>query len=283
LILRFLPGSPVDLILQDNSFEIDRAILEKKIGINESFFQQYLAYWTAILDLSWGSSFADGENVLSKILRVFPYTLLLSTLSLVFSLFAGVLGGVFIADISNKKIRTFFNLFVLLGASFPIIVKAPILIYVFSILLNILPVSGFSTPWHIVLPCLSMTLSMACYFIRLTEESVQSCKKENFVMTAKAKGLGPSMISFKHVLKNAFFPILAVVGSVYGALLAGTIITESIFNWPGIGRLFYEAFKGRDYSLIQGIVLWLSISYIFITFVVDILYSFFDPRVRLRS
>lgn len=157
----------------------------------------------------------------------------------------------------------------------------PMMILIFSIYLDIFPVSGRGGIEHVILPAVCLGLSLSAILMRMTRASMLEVIKEDYIRTALSKGVSKPMIYFKHALRNALMPVITIVGLQFGALLTGTVITETIFDWPGIGSLFYEAIQQRNYPLVQGCVLFISFTYVFVNLVTDVSYAFANPKVRL--
>jgi peptide/nickel transport system permease protein len=206
-------------------------------------------------------------------------TLAAMLISLLIALPAGVLSG--IRQYSFWDHSTMFM--ALLGVSMPNFWLGPLLIWVFSIQLGWFPVSGRGGLAHLVLPALTLGASMAAIVARMTRSSVLEILREDYVMTARAKGLSEFRVLWKHVLRNAMLPVLTVVGLQFGALLAGSIITETIFSWPGLGTLMVQAIQTRDYPVVQGCVLVIALSYVFVNLFTDVLYGVIDPRIRYEG
>jgi peptide/nickel transport system permease protein len=206
-------------------------------------------------------------------------TLAAMLISLLIALPAGVLSG--IRQYSGWDHSTMF--LALLGVSMPNFWLGPLLIWVFSIQLGWFPVSGKGGLTHLLLPALTLGASMAAIVARMTRSSVLEVLREDYVMTARAKGLSEARIILKHVLRNAMLPVLTVVGLQFGALLAGSIITETIFSWPGLGTLMVKAIQTRDYPVVQGCVLVIALSYVLVNLLTDLLYGVIDPRIRYEG
>jgi peptide/nickel transport system permease protein len=206
-------------------------------------------------------------------------TLAAMLISLLIALPAGILSG--IRQYSVWDHSTMF--LALLGVSMPNFWLGPLLIWVFSIQLGWFPVSGKGGLAHLLLPALTLGASMAAIVARMTRSSVLEVLREDYVMTARAKGLSEARIILKHVLRNALLPVLTVVGLQFGALLAGSIITETIFSWPGLGTLMVKAIQTRDYPVVQGCVLVISLSYVLVNLLTDLLYGVIDPRIRYEG
>lgn len=283
LLVHFIPGDPVDIMLGDSAEAVDKEVLRRALGLHLPLYDQYLLFWKNIFNGTWGQSIAFARPVLGLILDRFGATLLLSFVSLVIGILLSFPLGVNAARKAGTKTDTFSVGFALLGMSVPIYVVAPIAIIIFSVKLRIFPVAGYGTVAHLVMPTLCLGFGLSGILTRMVRTAMLECLGEDYVRTARSKGLTEKDVLFKHALRNAMIPVLTIMGNMLGGLLAGAVITETLFDWPGIGKLFFAAFQSRDYPLVQGVVLWISISYVLINLFVDIMYSVFDPRVRFES
>lgn len=283
LLIHFIPGDPIDLLLGDTASPEDRNHLREQLGLNWPLWKQYLLYWKHVFDGSWGQSLTRSASVLSLILDRFPATLGLAFSSLWVACVISFPLGVYAAKNAGRWPDSVSTALALVGVSVPIFVLAPLAVLFFSIRLRWLPVAGSGSFGHWILPSLCLGGGLAGILTRMIRTSVLECLSEDFVRTARSKGLSETKVLFRHTLRNAFIPVLTVMGNMLGGLLAGAVLTETLFDWPGLGKLFYSAFRERDYPLIQGIVLWIAVSYSLINIGVDFLYSVVDPRVRLEG
>jgi peptide/nickel transport system permease protein len=282
LLVHFIPGDPVDMMLGDFAEFSDKENMRRLLGLNLPLHEQYWKFWKNICNGTWGQSLAFSKNVLSLILERFWATALLSVCALLFGVFVSFPLGVNAARKAGTAQDTFSVGFALLGMSVPIYVMAPIAVLIFAVGLRWFPVAGYGSWAHLVLPTLCLGIGISGMLTRMVRTSMLEILGEDYIRTARSKGLAEGFVLFKHALRNAMIPILTILGNMLGGLLAGAVITETLFDWPGIGKLFYSAFQSRDYPLIQGVVLWISMSYVLINLIVDILYSVLDPRVRLE-
>lgn len=281
-LIHLVPGDPVDMMLGEGLQSVDHEKVRALLGLNHSLFEQYLAFWKHLLDGSWGFSFAQPKrSVLSLILEHFPATLWLAFSSLGVALVVSLPLGV----LSAYKARSFLDKvstgLSLLGMSIPIFVLAPLAVLLFSIRLRWLPVSGMGGFSHLVLPALCLGFGMSGLLTRMVRSSMLENLNEDFVRTARAKGLGEAAVLFRHTFKNALIPIFTILGNLLGSLLAGAVVTETLFDWSGIGNLFFKAFQSRDYPLVQGLTLWIALVYVGSSLLIDLLYAWIDPRIRL--
>jgi peptide/nickel transport system permease protein len=282
-LVHFIPGDPVEMMLGDAAAVADKENMRRVLGLHLSMPEQYVLFWKNIFNGTWGTSIAFSRPVLPLILERFGATLILSFVSLVIGVLLSFPLGVNAARKAGSATDTFSVGFALLGMSVPIYVLAPIGILIFSVHYRLLPVAGYGSVAHLVLPTLCLGFGLSGSLTRMVRTSMLECLGEDYVRTARSKGLKESDVLFKHALRNAMIPVLTILGNMLGGLLAGAVITETLFDWPGIGKLFFSAFQSRDYPLVQGVVLWISISYVLINLFVDVLYSVFDPRVRFDS
>lgn len=280
LFLHLIPGDPVEILLGETALPADRESLRTELGLDKPLLEQYQNFLLGILKGDLGRSVQQRKQVGRLILDRYPATLQLTgaamVVSIVIALPAGILCG--LRQYSLWDHSTMF--FALLGVSMPTFWLGPLLIWVFSIQFGLLPVSGRGGVEHLVLPAITLGASMAAIVARMTRSSVLEVLGEDFVVAARAKGLSEKRVVLKHVLRNALLPILTVVGLQFGALLAGSIITETIFSWPGLGTLTVQAIQARDYPLVQGCVLVIALSYVFVNLLTDFLYAWIDPRIH---
>jgi ABC-type dipeptide/oligopeptide/nickel transport system permease component len=283
LLIHFIPGDPVEIMLGDTALASDKDALRKIMGLDLPLWRQYLFFWRHLLDGTWGHSITYSRPVLSLILERFGATAILSCTSLAVGMLISFPLGVLAARKAGSVTDTAAVGFALFGMSMPIYVVGPFAILIFSVWLGWLPVSGFGGPAHLIIPSLCLGLGLSGMLTRMVRTSMLECLGEDYVRTARSKGLGEMCVLFRHTLRNAMIPVLTILGNMLGGLLAGAVITETLFDWPGIGKLFFSAFQGRDYPLIQGVVLWIAVTYVLVNLIIDLLYSVVDPRVRLNA
>ncbi len=279
-LIHLVPGDPVAIMLGDASNAADRANLTRILGLDQPLFKQYYTFLAHIFSGSWGTSLTYDRSVIELIYERFFPTLHLTICALVVSLFISIPLGV-IAATQRGKFFDFFSVgFSLLAASIPNFVLAPIAVLIFSVQLGFFHVSGYQSAGDLILPSLCLGLGVSGYFTRIVRTATLEVLHEDYILTARSKGLSEINVLLKHVLKNASIPLITVIGGAFGGLLAGAVVTETLFDWPGIGRLFFNAFQARDYPLVQGIVLWVSFSFLIINILVDLAYSWVDRRVQ---
>ncbi len=283
LLIHLIPGDPVEIMLGETALPADRDALREALGLDRPILEQYGSFLWGLCRGDLGVSLQQRRPVTALIREHYPATLELTLaamlISLLIALPAGILSG--IRQYSFLDHSTMF--LALLGVSMPNFWLGPLLIWVFSIQLGWFPVSGKGGLAHLLLPALTLGASMAAIVARMTRSSVLEVLREDYVMTARAKGLPEARIILKHVLRNAMLPVLTVVGLQFGALLAGSIITETIFSWPGLGTLMVKAIQTRDYPVVQGCVLVIALSYVLVNLLTDLLYGVIDPRIRYEG
>jgi peptide/nickel transport system permease protein len=258
----------------------DIAATRHAYGLDTSLGQQYLHYWKGVFHGDLGPSLRFNQSVGSLIVQRYPYTLQLTIAALVIAILLSIPAGVRSAQRRGKWDDKLLGVVSLFGLSFPNFALGPILILLFSIKLGLLPVSGSGTPAHLVLPAITMGGALAAILTRMVRTSMLEELGQDYIRTARAKGLPERAVVYRHALRNAMIPILTVLGLQFGALLAGAIVTETIFSWPGIGRLTIQAIGNRDYYLVQGCILAIGLTYVLVNFLTDFLYSLANPRIR---
>ena len=281
-LMSLIPGDPTDLLLGEFASQADRDELRRALGLNDSIWIQYLNFMWGLLRLDLGSSLLSGQSVYFLIAERFPATLELTVVSILFSCMWGIPVGVLTATTKNKTLDFFSTGVGVLGMSVPGYFLGPMLIWVFAIVLGTLPVGGRGDYTHVLLPSLSLALPLGAILMRITRASMQETLTQEFIRVAYSKGLNHFTLYFKHALKASLIPIITVVGLQVGTLLTGTVITETIFDWPGLGTLLFEAIQQRDYPIVQACILIIAFIYVFINFLTDLIYSFANPRIRTQ-
>src|SRR5215470_7335307 len=261
LLIHIVPGDPVRNALGDNATEQQVNELKRKLGMDQPLSRQYINYWRGVLQGDLGVSLINpSDQVLEKIIKRYPATIELALAGLAFAILVAIP----------------------LGISAPGFVLGPLMVYLFAIKLNLLPVSGNFGLEYLILPAITMGAPLAAFLTRKVRSSVIEEMGEDNVRTARAKGLNERQVIYKHVLKNGLIPVVTVIGLQFGVLLAGAIITEVIFSWPGIGRLTVEAINSRDYPMVQGCILMIAITYIIANLLTDFAYRLLDPRIKVE-
>jgi peptide/nickel transport system permease protein len=289
-LIHIVPGDPIHLLMGEGHTDpVVEAALRAKYGLDQPLPVQYWTWLTNILSGDFGTSLYSNEPILNMILERFPNTLLLAIASAFVALVISIPAGI-IAALYHNRLPDFAAMGVaLIGISIPNFWFGILLILFFSQYLGLLPSMGyvpfFSDPLeairHLIMPALTLGTAMAANLTRLVRAEMIEQLSQDYVRTARAKGLGERAIVGLHVLKNAMIPTVTIIGIQFGGLLEGAVLTEVIFAWPGIGRLAVDAVYERDYALIQGVVMMAAIFYVGINLLVDISYRFLDPRVKL--
>lgn len=283
LLVHLIPGDPVEIMLGESALAADRDALREALGLDRPMIEQYGAFLRGLCRADLGVSLQQRRPVAALIREHYPATLQLTLAAMLISLLIALPAGI----VSGVQQYSFWDhstmLVALLGVSMPNFWLGPLLIWIFSIQIGWFPVSGKGGLAHLVLPALTLGTSMAAIVARMTRSSVLEVLRQDYVMTARAKGLSETGILLKHVLRNALLPVLTVVGLQFGGLLAGSIITETIFSWPGLGTLMVKAIQTRDYPVVQGCVLVIALSYVLVNLLTDLLYGVVDPRIRYEG
>jgi ABC-type dipeptide/oligopeptide/nickel transport system permease component len=280
LLIHLIPGDPVIQMLGEGAPATDVAATRHAYGLDASLGQQYLRYWKGVVRGDLGSSLRFNQSVGRLIAERYPYTLALTVAALLVAILISIPAGVRSAQRRGRWEDKLLGAVSLLGLSFPNFALGPVLILLFSIKLGLLPVSGSGSVAHLVLPALTMGSALAAILTRMVRTSMLEELGQDYIRTARAKGLPERTVVYRHALRNAMLPILTVLGLQFGALLAGAIVTETIFSWPGIGRLTIQAIGNRDYYLVEGCVLAIGFTYVLVNFLTDLLYSVVNPRIR---
>ena len=285
LLIHLVPGDPVQQMLGEGAAPGDIAALRHAYGLDVPLGQQYLHYWRGVLRLDFGHSIRLNDTVAHLVTTRYPYTLELTIAALIVALLAAVPAGVTAALHRGQWQDKVLGFVSLLGLSFPALALGPIMQLLVSIKLGWLPVSGadgsgYSALAHLVLPAITLGGALAAILTRMVRTAMLEELGQDYIRTARAKGLPERAVVYKHALRNAIIPVLTLVGLQFGALLAGAIVTETIFSWPGIGRLTVSAISNRDYALVQGCILAIGLTYVLVNLLTDILYTVANPRIR---
>ena len=281
LMIHIVPGDPVEQMLGEGAAPGQIAELRHSLGLDQPIGKQYVRYLFQLAHGDLGKSLKFGAPVRAVIFERYPATLQLSLLALLVCAVIAIPAGVLAAHRRGKTSDRAVGLFTLFGLAFPNFALGPVLILIFSIELGLLPVSGRGSALNYILPAATLGAALAAILTRMVRGAMLEELSADYVRTARAKGLSTTTVLFRHAFRNALIPIITILGLQFGTLLAGTIVTETIFSWPGIGRLTVQAISSRDYPLLQGCILVIAVSYVLVNLMTDVLYSFIDPRVRL--
>lgn len=283
LLIHLVPGDPVDMILGEQAALSDKENLRHELGLDIPLGKQLLQDLRNLSHFQLGKSLRTRGPVVEEIWNHFPATLELSVGALALALLWGLPMGVWAAVGERSWRDRIAGLASLFGMSIPGVFLGPILIYIFAIRLDWLPVSDIGGIEHLILPAISLALPLGSAISRMTRTALLEVLRDDYMRTARAKGVGEFALYFKHALGNALIPIVTIVGLQLSALLTGTVVTETIFDWPGIGLLLFDSIQRRDYPMVQGTVLFVAVIYVIVNWLTDIAYGLVNPRVRLAG
>jgi peptide/nickel transport system permease protein len=279
VLIHLIPGDPVEVMLGETATAADKEELRRNLGFDQSLSAQYGSFLIKLAAGDLGRSLYEQASVAEIIRARLPATLQLALSAMIAAILISFPLAVLAAVRRNSWVDRLALLFSLLGLSMPNFWLGPLMMIVFSLQLGWAPVSGRGGLSHLFLPALTLALGMAAILTRILRASLLQVMHEDYVQTARAKGLSELRVWLKHTLRNALVSTLTIMSLQFGSLLAGSLITETIFSWPGIGRLTVQAIQTRDYPLVQGCVLVIAISYVLVNFFTDLLYKLVDPRV----
>jgi peptide/nickel transport system permease protein len=282
-MLFLIPGDPVKMMLSEfvtNPEQIAR--MRAQLHLNEPFPQQYGRFLWNALHGDLGSSIRDRRPVTAEILEVLPSTAQLAVAALILSAGLGITLGIVAAIKQNSWLDMGSMAVALVGVSMPSFWLGLLLIFTFSLRLGLFPATGGGSLDHLPLPALALGLGASAIIARLTRSSMLEVLRMEYITTARAKGLAGRGVILRHGLKNALIPIITIFGLQFGALLAGTVIIETVFGRPGVGRLLVNAILNKDFPLVQGVVLFVAVGYVLINLAVDVMYAAIDPRIRFQ-
>lgn len=280
LLLHFIPGDPIDAMLGETATTADREMLRRDLGLDQPLATEFVSFLWNAAHGDLGTSIRWQRPVSSLILERVPATALLAATAVAFSVLIALVLGCAAALRPYGMLDRITLAAALAAVAIPNFWLGPMLILLFSIHLGWLPLSGAGSAAHLVLPAFTLGASMSGLLARIVRSSVLETLREDYVRTARAKGLAPAAIITRHALRGALTPIITIVGLESGALLGGAVVTETIFAWPGVGRLVIEAINARDYPLVRGTVAVIALSYVAINLIADLLYAVADPRIR---
>ena len=277
-----LTGDPAAVLLPPEASAEDIQRFRESMGFDDPFLVQYARFLGGALQGDFGNSIRHGEPAFGLVLERMPATFELAGAALLLALLLSIPAGIVSAVRRNTMVDYVSTVFALLGQSMPTFWLGIMLILFFSVSLNLLPSSGRGTLQHLILPAVTLGLFTTARITRLTRSGMLEVLNQDYIRTARAKGVADPPVVWKHALKNAAIPIVTIVGIELGTLLGGSVITETIFAWPGVGRLSVQAIYNRDYPVVQASVFLLATTFVLVNLVVDVLYTYLDPRIRLR-
>jgi peptide/nickel transport system permease protein len=281
LLIHLIPGDPVEIMLGESASVADREVLRAALGLDKPLLTQFLSYLEGLLQLDLGTSIHFRRPVSELLLERLPATGLLAAATLAVSMALAFPLGVIAAIRRNTAWDTGAMGFSMLGVSIPNFWLGPILILVFSLWLGWFPVSGRDGLVSVVLPAVTLGTGLAAVLSRMVRSSMLEVLGEDYMRAAMARGLAPHRVVLRHGLRNALLPVITLLGLQLGALLAGAVITETVFSWPGVGLLTIESIQTRDYPVLQACVLLISTTYVLVNLLTDIAYAWIDPRIRI--
>lgn len=283
LLIHLVPGDPVQAMLGENATATDLVALRTALGLDQSIWQQWLTYLSNLIQGDLGYSLYSKEPVTAMLAERLPATALLAIAGLSVALLIAIPLGSLAAVRRDSAWDYGAMTFAMLGVSIPNFLMGPLLILCFSLWLGWLPVSGAESPLALILPALTLGTALAAILSRMVRSTLLEVLHEDYIRTAYAKGLNVVQVIKRHALRNAALPVITILGLQLGTLLAGAVITEIIFSWPGLGQLTIESIKRRDYPVVQGCVLFISFSYVIVNTFTDLVYGWLDPRVRYHA
>ncbi|QNP47393.1 glutathione ABC transporter permease GsiC [Diaphorobacter aerolatus] len=282
LFVHMLPGDPARLAAGPEADEATVQVVRKELGLDQPLPTQFVHFFTRMLQGDFGTSMITNRPVSAEIAERFMPTLLLTITSMVWSVIFGMGIGIISAVYRNQWQDRLGMAIAVSGISFPAFALGMLLMQVFSVNLGWLPTVGADSWKHYILPSITLGAAVAAVMARFTRASFVEVINEDFVRTARAKGLNERVVILKHCLRNAMIPVITMMGLQFGFLLGGSIVVEAVFNWPGVGRLLVDAVNKRDYPMIQTLVLMFSLEFILINLVVDMLYGYINPTIRYK-
>jgi peptide/nickel transport system permease protein len=281
LLIHFIPGDPVDVMLGESAQAADREALRRALGLDQPLLQQLGGYLKGLANLDLGRSLHSQRPIVELLAERLPATIELAVAALAVTLVLALPLGLIAAARHGTAWDHGAMSFSLLGVSIPNFWMGPLLILVFALWLGWFPVSGRGEAGGVVLPALTLGTSLSAILARMIRSSLLEVLGDDFIRTAYAKGLSRRQVIIRHALPNALLPVITILGLQLGTLLAGAVITETVFSWPGIGLLTIEAIQSRDYPVVQACVLLIALTYVVINSFTDVLYALIDPRIRV--
>lgn len=285
-VVRLQPGDPALVIAGEAATKEQLESIRRALGLDRPFWTQYLIFMEGLMRGDLGRSIKTNEPVAPKVLQRFGQTIELTLAAMLVATTIGLLAGVLSAMRPYSWVDGLSMFGALFGVSIPVFWQGLMLMWVFALLLHQwtgwgLPATGPGTLWHLVLPAIALGTSSAAILARMTRATMLEVLHQEYITTARAKGVSERAVVYKHALKNALIPVLTVFGLQFGALLSGAVLTETVFAWPGVGRLIVEeGILPRDYPIVQGAILVVAVAFVMVNLLVDLLYGYIDPRIR---
>jgi peptide/nickel transport system permease protein len=280
VVLRVIPGDPARMLLREGAPQSAVDELNRQLGLTKPIAQQYLIFLASAIRGDFGQSFQYRIPASSVLRQRAPATISLAAASIMLIIVIGVPIGM-LAAVRRRTIYDYAGMsFAVLGQSLPTFWLGIMLILLFGVTVGWLPTSGFESWWHLILPSATLAAYPAAFVARLTRSAMLEVLNQDFVRTARSKGLREAVVILRHAFKNAVIPVVTIIGLQVGGLLSGAVITESVFAWPGIGRLIVDAIFSRDFPVIQAVLIVSASVFVLVNLAVDLTYSMFDPRIR---
>jgi peptide/nickel transport system permease protein len=280
LLIHLVPGDPVEVMLGESASSADRDALRTELGLNQPLLQQFWTYLNKLAHGDFGYSIHTKASITELIQTRYPATLKLALLALMIGLVVGVPLGIYSALKAGRWQDILVTVVSVRLSAMPAFWLGPVLMLIFAVWLGWLPVSGMESGTSIILPAATLGFGLSAILTRMTRTSLLEVLNDDYIRTARAKGLSERAVILRHAMRAALLPIITIVGLQMGSLLAGAVITETIFSWDGIGRLLVESIEKRDYPVTQACVLIVALSYVVVNLLTDLLYQLADPRVR---
>jgi peptide/nickel transport system permease protein len=281
-LIHLVPGDPAQSMLGESASPAEIERLQQTLGLDKPLLTQYRAFLGGAARGDLGTSFRFGTPVTQEIRKRLPDTAILALCAMAVAIVVAIPLGIVAAVFRGRFLDHAAMTLALAGISMPSFWLGPLLAIFFAVYLGWLPVSGSGTALHLVLPAVTLGTALAAILARMTRSSVIEELRELYVLAARARGLSSSRAVLRHAFRNSLIPVVTIIGLQFGAVLTGTIITETIFGWPGIGRLLIQAINTRDYPLVQGCILFISVTYVAMNLLTDLTYGFLDPRIRFE-
>ncbi|SDZ08663.1 peptide/nickel transport system permease protein [Proteiniborus ethanoligenes] len=279
-IMYFTPGDPAQIMLAENAPKEALEQLREDMGLNDPLIVQYFRYIKNALKGDFGRSYTTKREVFKEIFSRFPATLKLTIAGMILAILIGIPVGIISATKQYSLTDSVSMILALLGVSMPNFWQGLMLILIFSVGFGLLPSSGADSFKHLILPALTLGTSAAAIITRMTRSSMLEVIRQDYIRTARAKGVLEKKVINRHALKNALIPVVTIVGLQFGSLLGGAVLTETVFSWPGVGRFMVEAIRSKDTPTVLGSVIFISVTFSIVNLFVDILYAFIDPRIK---
>lgn len=281
-ILQLSPGDPAQLLAGEDATQKDIDAIRKRYGLDKPFLVQYVVYIKNVSRGDLGTSLRTQRTVIREVLARYPATLELAGVSVIVASIIGFFTGIIAANHQNSFFDYGSMVVSLFGISMPIFWLGLMAMLLFAVILGWFPAVGRGTLAHLVLPAVSLGANSAAVIARMTRSSMLEVIRQDYIQTARAKGLSERVVLYKHAVRNALIPVITVMGMQFGYLLSGSVLTETVFAWPGVGRLMVQSIYARDYPVVQGAILLVAINFMLVNLFVDVLYGYINPRIQLE-